>query len=75
MTMGLLVGVVIPFTIFYYEADSDRTTVQRWRDAALWVLLSDAVVGAAVGVAYGPPHSAAPGLIRISFSDAKGCES
>jgi len=53
MTMGLLVAVVIPFTIYYYEADSDRTTMQRWRDASLWVLLTDVVIGATVGVAYG----------------------
>ena len=56
MTMGLLVAVVIPFTIYYYEADSDRTTMQRWRDASLWVLLTDVVIGATVGVAYGACH-------------------
>jgi len=53
MVMAILVVFVIPFTLFYYEADSDRSFCQRLRDAAMWVIATDIVVGAVIGIAYG----------------------
>ncbi|WIA33236.1 hypothetical protein OEZ86_006379 [Tetradesmus obliquus] len=43
----------IPFTMFYYEGDSDYSCGLRIKNALLWTLAMAVVLGLAIGVAYG----------------------
>eukprot|EP00959_Pyramimonas_sp_CCMP1952_P035347 740594-Pyramimonas_sp.AAC.2 len=53
MTMIILITVIIPFSLFYYEGDSDKRCLGRWWDASKWVLATVIVLTATVGIAYG----------------------
>ncbi|GBF96088.1 hypothetical protein Rsub_08964 [Raphidocelis subcapitata] len=44
---------LIPFTMFFWEADSDYTFFMRIKTAALWTLGMAVVLGLSIGVAYG----------------------
>lgn len=44
---------VIPFTVFYYEADSDFKFFQKIKSAAIWTFLLLLILGLIIGIAYG----------------------
>lgn len=44
---------VIPFTLFFYEADSDFTLFQKIKSAAIWTILMLFVIGLIIGICYG----------------------
>lgn len=50
---ALLVFFIIPFTIFYYEGDQEKTALRRVCSALLWVAITAVVVGLVVGILYG----------------------
>jgi LMBR1 domain-containing protein 1 len=52
MTMMVLITVVIPFSLFYYEGDSDRKCLGRWWDSSKWVVATVIPLAATVGIAY-----------------------
>mmetsp|Transcript_12200 Transcript_12200/g.38633 ORF Transcript_12200/g.38633 Transcript_12200/m.38633 type:complete len:432 (+) Transcript_12200:187-1482(+) len=53
MAMAILVLFVIPFTLFYYEADSEYTLWQKIWSASQWVIVTFIVVALTLGIAYG----------------------
>ncbi|GAX73906.1 hypothetical protein CEUSTIGMA_g1356.t1 [Chlamydomonas eustigma] len=50
--MLVLAFVIIPFTLFYYEADSDFTLFQKIKGALAWTLLLMVIVGLIIGILY-----------------------
>ncbi|KAJ7294873.1 hypothetical protein O6H91_06G109600 [Diphasiastrum complanatum] len=50
---AVLVFLVIPFAMFYYEGDQEKTMVGRVFSALIWVTLTAIVVGLVLGIAYG----------------------
>lgn len=50
---AILVFFIIPFTMFYYEADQDKTLFRRVCGAFGWVAITAVVVGLVVGILYG----------------------
>ncbi|URE24162.1 LMBR1-like membrane protein [Musa troglodytarum] len=50
---AVLVFLVIPFAMFYYEGDQDKTIGKRLKSALLWVLTSAFVCGLVLGILYG----------------------
>lgn len=50
---AILVFFIIPFTIFYYEGDQEKTAFRRACSALMWVALTAVVVGLVVGILYG----------------------
>mmetsp|Transcript_285 Transcript_285/g.888 ORF Transcript_285/g.888 Transcript_285/m.888 type:complete len:505 (-) Transcript_285:677-2191(-) len=68
----LLILFVIPFTMFYYEADSELTTFGKVWSAGQWVLMTFVVASLTVGLAYGfvgyvdyPVQSLRSGLLPL----------
>ncbi|KIZ02019.1 hypothetical protein MNEG_5943 [Monoraphidium neglectum] len=53
ITNLVMVFFLIPFTMFFWEADSDYTWFMRVKTAFLWTLGMAVVLGLAIGVAYG----------------------
>ncbi|KAK6943125.1 LMBR1-like membrane protein, partial [Dillenia turbinata] len=49
----ILVFFVIPFAMFYYEGDQDKTTGKRIKSALIWVAVSAVVCGLVLGILYG----------------------
>lgn len=49
----ILVYIVTPFTLFYYEADSEYTTFQRLRSALFYTICAIAVFALIFGIVYG----------------------
>ncbi|BDA43033.1 LIMR family protein At3g08930 [Coccomyxa sp. Obi] len=49
---AVLTFVAIPFAMFYYEADSDWTTGQRWMHALLWEAATVVTFGMILGICY-----------------------
>ncbi|KAJ8448334.1 hypothetical protein Cgig2_021962 [Carnegiea gigantea] len=50
---AILVFFVIPFAIFYYEGDQDKSVGKRIRSAVLWVSVTAIVCGLVLGILYG----------------------
>ncbi|XP_020250628.1 LOW QUALITY PROTEIN: LIMR family protein Os06g0128200-like [Asparagus officinalis] len=50
---AVLVFFFIPFAMFYYEGDQDKSVAKRLRSALLWVLASAVVCALALGILYG----------------------
>eukprot|EP00249_Psilotum_nudum_P011446 c23182_g1_i1 orf=622-2163(-) len=50
---AILVFFVIPFAMFYYEGDQDKSVGRRVCSALLWVFLTAIVVALVVGILYG----------------------
>lgn len=53
ITNLILVWALIPFTVFFYEADSDFTFFQRIKSAIFWTLGFLVVIGLIIGILYG----------------------
>ncbi|KAL2652415.1 hypothetical protein R1flu_020543 [Riccia fluitans] len=49
----VLVFFLIPFAIFYYEGDQEKTWIQRAFSALLWCGVTAIVVGLVLGILYG----------------------
>ncbi|THG08466.1 hypothetical protein TEA_001153 [Camellia sinensis var. sinensis] len=50
---AVLVFFVIPFAMFYYEGDQDKTIGKRIKSALLWVGTTAIVCGLVLGILYG----------------------
>ncbi|KAK9159070.1 hypothetical protein Scep_005644 [Stephania cephalantha] len=50
---AILVFFVIPFAMFYYEGDQDKSVGKRIGSAMLWVAASAVVCGLVLGILYG----------------------
>ncbi|KAL2250406.1 UNVERIFIED_CONTAM: LIMR family protein [Sesamum indicum] len=50
---ALLVFFVIPFAMFYYEGDLDKTVWKRMKSALLWVIVTAVVCALLLGILYG----------------------
>ncbi|XP_071722695.1 LIMR family protein At3g08930-like [Rutidosis leptorrhynchoides] len=50
---AVLVFFVIPFAMFYYEGDQDKTVWKRMKSALLWVITTAIVCGLVLGILYG----------------------
>ncbi|KAL6861591.1 hypothetical protein ACP4OV_017291 [Aristida adscensionis] len=50
---AVLVFLVIPFAMFYYEGDQDKSVGKRLRTALMWVVASAVVCGLVLGILYG----------------------
>ncbi|KAG1339050.1 putative LIMR family protein [Cocos nucifera] len=49
---AVLVFFVIPFAMFYYEGDQDKSVAKRLKSALLWVVTSAIVCGLVLGILY-----------------------
>lgn len=50
---AILVFLAIPFAMFYYEGDQDKSTGKRIKSALLWVGASAIICGLVLGILYG----------------------
>ncbi|XP_010262857.1 PREDICTED: LIMR family protein At5g01460 [Nelumbo nucifera] len=50
---AVLVFFVIPFAMFYYEGDQDKSVAKRIKSALLWVVTTAIVCGLVLGILYG----------------------
>ncbi|KAL8039172.1 hypothetical protein ABFX02_10G017300 [Erythranthe guttata] len=50
---AILVFFVIPFAMFYYEGDQDKTVWKRVKSASLWVIVTAVVCALVLGILYG----------------------
>ncbi|KAK4392312.1 LIMR family protein [Sesamum angolense] len=50
---AVLVFFVIPFTMFYYEGDQDKSVGKRLKSALIWVILTAVVCALLLGILYG----------------------
>ncbi|KZV53421.1 LIMR family protein [Dorcoceras hygrometricum] len=50
---AILVFFVIPFAMFYYEGDQDKSLWKRMKSALLWVIVTAVVCALALGILYG----------------------
>ncbi|XP_073140622.1 LIMR family protein At5g01460 [Henckelia pumila] len=50
---AILVFFVIPFAMFYYEGDQDKSVWKRMKSALLWVVVTAVVCALALGILYG----------------------
>ncbi|XP_073034004.1 LIMR family protein At5g01460 [Primulina eburnea] len=50
---AILVFFVIPFAMFYYEGDQDKSVWKRMKSALLWVIVTAVVCALALGILYG----------------------
>eukprot|EP00899_Mesostigma_viride_P010788 jgi/Mesvir1/19710/Mv09970-RA.1 len=53
ITNGVLVAFIIPFTMFYYEADQDLSTRKRVWSGIVWCVAIALCLGMVFGLAYG----------------------
>merc|ERR1719217_1827517 len=51
--MALWIGVVIPFCLFYYEADSEMSVLGRLASGAQWTVMILIVSALVLGLGYG----------------------
>ncbi|XP_073104869.1 LIMR family protein Os06g0128200 isoform X2 [Elaeis guineensis] len=49
---AVLVFFIIPFAMFYYEGDQDKSVAKRLKSALLWVVTSAIVCGLILGILY-----------------------
>ncbi|CAK9227079.1 unnamed protein product [Sphagnum tenellum] len=49
---AVLVFFVIPFSIFYYEGDQEKTWIRRACGAIVWVVVTAIILGLVFGIAY-----------------------
>ncbi|KAF9665200.1 hypothetical protein SADUNF_Sadunf16G0097600 [Salix dunnii] len=50
---AVLVFFIIPFAMFYYEGDQDKSVAKRMKSALLWVIMTAIVCGLVLGILYG----------------------
>ncbi|CAK9180872.1 unnamed protein product [Ilex paraguariensis] len=50
---AVLVFFIIPFAMFYYEGDQDKSVGKRIKSALLWVITTAIVCGLVLGILYG----------------------
>lgn len=50
---AILVFFIIPFAMFYYEGDQDKSIGKRIRSALIWVILTAIICGLVLGILYG----------------------
>ncbi|EEF34274.1 LIMR family protein At5g01460 [Ricinus communis] len=50
---AVLVFFIIPFAMFYYEGDQDKSVGQRIKSALVWVITTAIVCGLVLGILYG----------------------
>ncbi|KAL3531693.1 hypothetical protein ACH5RR_005214 [Cinchona calisaya] len=50
---AILVFFIIPFAMFYYEGDQDKSVGKRIKSALLWVITTAIVCGLVLGILYG----------------------
>ncbi|KAG6745262.1 hypothetical protein POTOM_051911 [Populus tomentosa] len=50
---AVLVFFIIPFAMFYYEGDQDKSVAKRIKSALLWVITTAVVCGLVLGILYG----------------------
>ncbi|KAH6798226.1 LMBR1-like membrane protein [Perilla frutescens var. hirtella] len=50
---AILVFFVIPFAMFYYEGDQDKSVWKRMRSALIWVVVTAIVCGLVLAILYG----------------------
>ncbi|KAF6153625.1 hypothetical protein GIB67_027492 [Kingdonia uniflora] len=50
---AVLVFFVIPFAMFFYEGDQDKSTGKRIKSALMWVVTTAIVCGLVLGILYG----------------------
>ncbi|KAI5663480.1 hypothetical protein M9H77_22803 [Catharanthus roseus] len=50
---AILVFFIIPFAMFYYEGDQDKSTGKRIKSALLWVITTAIVCALLLGILYG----------------------
>ncbi|KAL5710274.1 hypothetical protein ACHQM5_020859 [Ranunculus cassubicifolius] len=50
---AILVFFVIPFAMFYYEGDQDKSVAKRMKSALMWVVATAIVCGLILGILYG----------------------
>ncbi|KAF8402656.1 hypothetical protein HHK36_010745 [Tetracentron sinense] len=50
---AILVFFVIPFAMFYYEGDQDKSVGKRIKSALMWVITTAIVCGLVLGILYG----------------------
>ncbi|XP_039145468.1 LIMR family protein Os06g0128200-like isoform X1 [Dioscorea cayenensis subsp. rotundata] len=53
ITDAVLVFLVIPFTMFYYEADQDKSAGKRLKSSLMWVIVSAIICTLILGILYG----------------------
>ncbi|KAJ0987325.1 hypothetical protein J5N97_005681 [Dioscorea zingiberensis] len=53
ITDAVLVFLVIPFAMFYYEGDQDKNVGKRLKSALVWVIASAIICGLILGILYG----------------------
>ncbi|KAH9306203.1 hypothetical protein KI387_010607, partial [Taxus chinensis] len=49
---AVLVFFVIPFAMFYYEGDQEKSVGKRVLSALMWVIMTAVVVGLVLGILY-----------------------
>ncbi|GKV51858.1 hypothetical protein SLEP1_g58481 [Rubroshorea leprosula] len=49
----VLVFFIIPFTMFYYEGDQDKSVDKRIKSASLWVVTTAIVCALMLDILYG----------------------
>ncbi|KAJ8898958.1 hypothetical protein K2173_008459 [Erythroxylum novogranatense] len=50
---AVLVFFIIPFAMFYYEGDQDKSVAKRVKSALLWVITTAIVCALVIGILYG----------------------
>lgn len=50
---AILVFLVIPFAMFFYEGDQDKSVGKRVKSAVLWVSVTAVICGLVLGILYG----------------------
>ncbi|KAM0952864.1 putative LMBR1-like membrane protein [Dioscorea sansibarensis] len=53
ITDAVLAFLVIPFTMFYYESDQDKSAGKRLKSAFMWVIASAIICTLILGILYG----------------------
>ncbi|KAF8394922.1 hypothetical protein HHK36_018861 [Tetracentron sinense] len=67
---AILVFFVIPFAMFFYEGDQDKSVGKRIKSALLWVITTAIVCGLVLGILYG--DYVKTWIIELYCLDGKG---
>jgi len=82
MTMIIWVTFIIPFTLFYYESDSEKNAMARIAEAGQYWFVAMLAIALALGIGYGiggnivfntPSLSSGFAKIEATTSDVDGC--
>ncbi|GAB4820473.1 hypothetical protein N2152v2_007519 [Parachlorella kessleri] len=74
ITNIVITFVLVPFSIFFYEADSDTPIAKRWLSGFLWALGTFAVIALIISIPYAvagyaefPVQGAWSGMISVNY--------